>query len=522
MLRQLYIEWKASLIGGFFVVCSAVLFACTNVSSSDKMVFRYNEPAGIPTLDPAFARDKSTIWAVQQLYEGLVMLNEHNEVVPALSESWSIDSTGTSYTFLLREAEFHSGRKVTANDVRYSLNRLKDPNIASPGSWVLERVMRIDAHGDRSLTITLDRPYSSLLSLLTMPYCSVVDTTQALELATHGGGSGPFKFHRWHLGQKLILHRNDNYWGLDSLGQTLPYLDGISISFLPDQQSAFLEYLSGNLEIVPNIDPSFKDDLLTRDGLLQSKYMEDHRLERSPFLNTEYLVFNADMKLPKDLRWAIQAAIDREVMIKSLRSGIGIPAKGGIIPFGLKEHQSNIGVNYQKDSAESIISRYDTLPDLTLVTVSNYRDLCEFVQGALSEVGWDIEINIVPSATLRSDKSAGSIGFFRASWIADYPDAENYLMLFFSGLKAPNGPNYSRYDNPLFDSLYQELSKSTSEMERVSLARKADRLLMNDAACVPLYYDEVLRLLPNRVSGLKTNALNALILKEVQLDVNLK
>jgi ABC-type oligopeptide transport system substrate-binding subunit len=228
------------------------------------------------------------------------------------------------------------------------------------------------------------------------------------------------------------------------------------------------------------------------------------------------------MKLPKDLRWAIQAAIDREVMIKSLRSGIGIPAKGGIIPFGLKEHQSNIGVDYQKDSAESIISRYDTLPDLTLVTVSNYRDLCEFVQGALSEVGWDIEINIVPSATLRSDKSAGSIGFFRASWIADYPDAENYLMLFFSGLKAPNGPNYSRYDNPLFDSLYQELSKSTSEMERVSLARKADRLLMNDAACVPLYYDEVLRLLPNRVSGLKTNALNALILKEVQLDVNLK
>ena len=131
MLRQLYIEWKASLIGGFFVVCSAVLFACTNVSSSDKMVFRYNEPAGIPTLDPAFARDKSTIWAVQQLYEGLVMLNEQNEVVPALAESWSIDSTGTSYTFLLREAEFHSGRKVTANDVRYSLNRLKDPNILS-------------------------------------------------------------------------------------------------------------------------------------------------------------------------------------------------------------------------------------------------------------------------------------------------------------------------------------------------------------------------------------------------------
>lgn len=524
MLRQLYIDWKASLIGGFFVACSAVLFACTNVSSSDKMVFRYNEPAGIPTLDPAFARDKSTIWAVQQLYEGLVMLNEENEVVPALAESWTIDSTGRSYTFLLREAQFHSGRKVTAKDVCYALKRLKDPQVASPGSWVLERVKRIEAHGERVLTITLDRPYSSLLSLLTMPYCSVVDTTQAEagRLATHGGGSGPFKFHRWHFGEKLILHRNEDYWAKDSIGQTLPYLDGISISFLPDQQSAFLEYLSGNLEIVPNIDPSFKDDLLNRDGLLRSKYEGGHRLERSPFLNTEYLVFNADMKLPKDLRWAIHAAIDREVMIKSLRSGIGIPAKGGIIPFGLKAHQSNIGVDYQRDSAMSVISRYDTLPDLTLVTVSNYRDLCEFVQGALSDVGWDIEINVVPSATLRSDKSAGNIGFFRASWIADYPDAENYLMLFFSGLKAPNGPNYSRYDNPMFDSLYQALSKSTSEMERLSLAKKADMLLMEDAACVPLYYDEVLRVLPNRVSGIKTNALNALILTEVQLDINLK
>jgi len=95
-------------------------------------------------------------------------------------------------------------------------------------------------------------------------------------------------------------------------------------------------------------------------------------------------------------------------------------------------------------------------------------------------------------------------------------------MLFFSGLKAPNGPNYSRYDNPMFDSLYQALSKSTSEMERLSLAKKADMLLMEDAACVPLYYDEVLRVLPNRVTGVKTNALNALILTEVQLDINLK
>lgn len=507
---------KASFLGGFFVVIFLAFTACDANSADGKMVFRYNESAGIPSLDPAFAKEKSSIWAVQQLYEGLVALNSNNVIVPALATDWQVDSSATIYTFKLREASFHNGKRLRAEDVVYSLNRLRDPKVASPGSWVVEGILSIQALDVSTVKIVLHQPNASFISFLAMPFCSVVPMDLAT-LNTWPVGTGPFKFHVWHYGEKMVLHKNEHYWCFDSAGVPLPYLDGISISFLTDQQSAFLEYLRGNFDFLPNLDPSFKDDLLTKKGSLQERYSTEHTLVRSPFLNTEYLVFNAERALPKDLRWAINASIDRSEMITSLRNGVGVPATGGIIPAGLPGHVSTIGIDYAPDSAKSIIAGYEELPELTLTTVANYRDLCEFVQGALAKLGWDIAVNVVPSAALRSEKSSGTLDFFRASWIADYPDAANYLMLFSSEMKAPNGPNYSRYSSPTFDSLYQCIQNSPFGPERTALLSKADDFLAEEAVCVPLYYDEVLRVFPSSTIGVQTNALNALNLLQAQV-----
>ena len=518
MHKTSVISKKASLVGGFFVLLS-LLSSCGGPTEGNYEVFRYNEPTGIPTLDPAFAKDKSTLWAVQQLYEGLLSLDQNNEVQPGLASTFQVDTSGRVYTFHLREANFHSGRTLGAADVLYSFNRLTDPEVASPGAWVLDRVDSVWATNSKTVHLQLNEPFASFPSMLCMAYCSIVDAeATANSLAVSSAGTGPFKTHVWHQGEKLILHKNDAYWKQDAAGQPLPYLDGVSISFLPDQQSAFLEYLSGSFDFLPNIDPSFKDDLLTKEGTLRAKYADAHRLERTPFLNTEYLVFNAESALPHDLRWAINAGIDRTKMIDELRSGVGIPGNGGIVPFGLPEYQEGIGIAYQPDSVARLFASKKELPALVLTTVANYRDLCEFVQGSLADLGWSIEVNVIPSAALRSEKSAGSLEFFRASWIADYPDAENYLLLFYSGFKAPNGPNYSRYESAEFDALYEELLRAPSQEERSRLARTADAALMKDAACVPLYYDEVSRVLPKSTTGLQTNALNALILTEVRLN----
>ena len=506
---------KASLIGGFFIAVQLLLSSCGREDHSDKKIFRYNEPSGIPTLDPAFARDKSTIWAVGQLYEGLFALNEHNEVVPALAQYYQVEHS--TYSIFLREAYFHSGRRITASDVAYSFNRLVDPSVASPGAWVLERVKEVIAVNDTILHIELFEPFAAFPSLLTMPYCAVVDSVAANagKLATEAGGSGPFKFHKWHFGEKLILHKNENYWRRDSKEIPLPYLDGVSVSFLPDQQSAFLEYLVGSFDLLPNIDPSFKDDLLTKDGALQERYMEDHILERSPFLNTEFLLFNAESELPYELRWAINAGIDRIQMMGLLRSGIGRPASGGIIPYGLPGHQEGIGVKYQPDSVRSLLASFQELPELTLTTVANYRDISEFIQGSLNQLGWSIAVDIVPSATLRSEKSAGTLDFFRASWIADYPDPENYLLLFASDMKAPIGPNYSLYSDEEYDIMYDALKFANDGASKIKLVQRMDVSLMSNSVCVPLYYDEVIRVHRKEMQGLETNALNALLLNKV-------
>ncbi len=509
---------KASFIGGFFIAVLSLLSACERMDHSDKMVFKYNEPSGIPTLDPAFARDKSTIWAVGQLYDGLFYLDENNEVQPALATGYEM--VGSTYTFHIRKAYFHSGRRIKAHDVRYSFKRLVDPKVASPGAWVLERITNLEVLNDSTLIITLDKPFAAFPSILTMPYCSVVDSIVAAEelLATSGGGSGPFMFHKWHYGEKMVFHKNENYWQKDDFGNSLPYLDGISISFLPDQQSAFLEYLTGTFDLLPNIDPSFKDDLLTEQGELSNRYRKNHTLNRTPFLNTEFLLFNTEYKLPYPLRWAINASIDRSQMVELLRSNVGREASGGIIPFGLAGHQQGIGISFSPDSAKKVFASFDELPELTLTTTSNYRDICEFVQGSLGDLGWSISVDIVPSATHRSAKSFGSLAFFRASWIADYPDAENYLLLFYSKMRAPQGPNYSRFSDAAYDRIYESLLNEQNDSVRITLAEKADALLMKNAACVPLYYDEVIRVHSKNIKGLKTNLLNALLLKEVILE----
>ncbi len=153
---------KASFLGGFFVVIFLAFTACDANSADGKMVFRYNESAGIPSLDPAFAKEKSSIWAVQQLYEGLVALNSNNVIVPALATDWQVDSSATIYTFKLREASFHNGKRLRAEDVVYSLNRLRDPKVASPGSWVVEGILSIQALDVSTVKIVLHQPNAAL------------------------------------------------------------------------------------------------------------------------------------------------------------------------------------------------------------------------------------------------------------------------------------------------------------------------------------------------------------------------
>lgn len=524
-------------------VIGVMLFAgCRIPDNSDKQIFRYNESAGIATLDPAFAKDQAIIWGCSQLYNGLIRLDEQLQPQPCIAKRWTISPDGKTYTFTLRnDVYFHknelfktsdSTRAVTAHDFLYSFRRILDPDVASPGRWVFEEVDHFQAVDDTTFAIHLRQPFSPFLSLLGMVYCSVVPREvvehYGADYRQHPCGTGPFRLQLWKEGVKLVMRRNPHYFERDSLGHPLPYLDAVAVTFIVDKQTTFLEFVKGNLDFMNSLDASYKDEILTQTGQLKAKYADRIDMVSTPFLNTEYLGFrmeNPESPLhDRRIRQAINYGFDRTKMMKYLRNGIGQPGTGGMVPCGLPGFDTVAGYGYEYDPQKALALLAQAghphgkgLPTLTLSTTSSYLDLCKYIQQQLGLLGIDIKVDVNPPAALREQIAQGKSSWFRGSWIADYPDAENYLSLFYSGNRCPAGANYTRYSNPQYDRLYLQAKGATDPQHRIALYRQMDEIIMRDAPVIILYYDQVLHFTHKNVHGLRSNAMNALDLRHVTI-----
>lgn len=362
-----------------------------------------------------------------------------------------------------------------------------------------------------------------------MRYCSVVPREAVEyygnEFRRNPVGTGPFQFKMWEENVKLVFTKNPLYFERDENGERLPYLEAVAITFLPDKQSEFLQFAQGKLDFISGLDGSYKDELLTTEGKLQSKYSDMAYMITGPYLNTEYLGIFLGSKTTeiqnKALRQAINYGFDREKMVTYLRNGMGIPAIHGFIPKGLPGYEEIKGYTYQPEKAKQLIEQYktetgDSKPEITIGTNSQYLDICEYVQRELEKIGISVTIDVMPPSTLRQMRSSGELDIFRGSWIADYPDAENYLSLFYSQNFTPNGPNYMHFKNEVYDSLYVNSLSVSNIDERKLLYTKMDSIIVEEAPVVPLFYDMAVRFVNNKVSGLGINPQNFLILKKVK------
>lgn len=542
MIKPYALALKTSKVLVLLFFASIIITSCTPNKNTynDSQVFRYNEHKNIGSLDPAFAKDLSDIWAANQLFNGLVQMDDNLNVQPSIAKHWAISDDALSYTFTLRDDVFFhkhslfgtdSTRLVTANDFEYSFNRLIDKQVASPGSWVLGKVDSFKAVNDSTFNIKLSQPFPAFLGLLTMKYCSVVPK----EVVEHYGGdfrsnpigTGPFKFKRWEENLKLVFRKNHNYFEKDTQGNQLPYLEAIAITFLPDKQSEFLQFAQGNIDFVSGLDASYKDEILTAKGELRELYAKDVNMIRGPYLNTEYLAFYMDSNINEIqselLREAVNYGFDRQKMMTYLRNGIGIPAHGGFIPKGLPGYNNTIGFTYQPEKAKALIAQYieDTgnqNPEITITTTSNYLSFCEYIQRELQKHGLKVNVDVIPPSTLKEAKANGKLDMFRASWIADYPDAENYLSLYYSKNFAPNGPNYTHFSDIQFDAWYEQAFTETNPKKREELYTKMDSLVMSKTPVVNMFYDEVVRFTRKEVKGLGINPINLLDIKRVRKD----
>ncbi len=517
-----------------------------------RSVFRYNESKGISTLDPAYARNQTVIWPVNQLFNGLVQMDDSLSVKPCIARSWDISGDGRVYTFHLRKDVFfhrhalfgsREKRRVMADDFLYSFSRITDPAVASPGAWIFNHLDRSGEHpegfdvlNDSTFRIFIRDIFPPFAGLLTMPYCSVVPR-EAVEyfgsgFRSHPLGTGPFMFGNWREDEKLVLVRNPDYFEKDAHGRPLPYLDAVSITFIKDKQSEFLEFMLGNLDFLSGVHPVYKDELTTPSGNLNPKYAGRFRMYRQSYLNTEYLGFLVDEDAPAAagsvlldvrVRKAINYGFDRVRMMKYLRNNIGTPALAGFVPEGMPSFSDRAvqGYDYDPDRSRQLLREAGYpdgkgLPEITLTTTSDYRDLCEYIQHELSQVGIRISIGISTGAAFRNLVANSELPFFRGSWIADYPDAENYLSLFYSPNFSPAGPNYTHYRNPRYDSLFEQAVATPGRKERYRMYHILDQMIMNDAVVVPLYYDMAVRFVPINIRGMQGNPMNLLTLKRIR------
>jgi len=524
------------------------LKGCTATGDEGKQVFAFNLTEGVSTLDPAFAKSQATIWTAHQLYNTLVETDSNLNIVPSLAQRWEVSADRLLYTFhLRRDVYFHDneaftggkGRRLVAEDIVYSLSRIMDKATASSGAWIFNN--RVDsfhaftAINDSTFQLKLARPFHPILGILTMPYCSIlpreVVETFGKDFRSHPCGTDPFQFGFWEEGQALVLHKNPHYFERDERGGQLPYLDAVKISFLDSRATEFLAFRQGQLSFLNDIDPSFKDEVLTKAGELRKEWQQKIVLHKHAFLNTEYLGILVDNtnELTKNsalgikaVRQAINHSINRPQLMMYMRNSIGIPAESGFVPAGLPSKNVELVKGYRYDPArarrllqEAGFKNGRELPVVTLLTIPIYADIASFVARQLEETGIKVQVEVVQKSLLLEETAKSKALFFRGSWFADYPDAENYMAVFYS--KNPAPPNYTRYKNPDFDALYEKSLVETNDSIRYRLYRQMDQLVIDDAPVVPLYYDEVIHLVNPNVRGFGSNGLNLLELRRVQI-----
>lgn len=526
---------------------SLLLVACTSHQHPDKKIFHYNESSGLASLDPAFAKNKQVMWSTHHLYNTLIEIDSNMQMQPSLAKHWNISDDNLVFTFTLRNDVFFTddacfangkGRKLTAHDVEYSFKRIIDKNTASPGAWIfnnrVDSVNGFTAINDSTFQLKLISPFQSILGILSMQYCSIVPKEAVEKYKTdfrrHPVGTGPFSFVAWEEGQALILKKNENYFEKDADGKSLPYLDGIKVSFYDSKATEFLEFQQNRLDFIDDIDPSFKDEVLTKTGNLKKTWQGKIEMQKHPYLNIEYLgilvdsanelVKTSPLRLQK-IRQAINYGFNRKKMMLYLRNSIGIAAESGFVPAGLPSFDSVAvpGYHYDVTLAKQLLAEAGypngkNLPEIKLLTIPIYGDLGTYIANELLQVGITVQVEVIQKSLLMEQTSKSQAPFFRGSWIADYPDAENYLSVFYG--KNPAPPNYTRYKNPAFDLLYEKALSEKNDSLRYKLYQQMDRIIINDAPVVPLWYDMAIHLVHLNIKNFYPNSLNLLELRMVK------
>lgn len=528
-------------------------------------VFHLNESEYIKSLYPPSIVDVYSLRVASQVYEGLFKFDQKTlDLVPALAESYETNQDRTAYTFRLRQGvKFHDdpcfpggeGRELVADDIKYCFDRVCQSashnnlnftlfkgivkgadeyyNASRKGEVPTGGVPGITVVDKYTLKIELERPYSLFLFNLARPGAFIYPR-EAYE--RYGGdmrvncvGTGPFRLEKVNEGQSIILRRNERYYRIDDYGNQLPFLDGVKVSFLKDKKIELLEFKKGNFDMMYR--------LPTEQIIQIIEEVDNSQLQRMPEMSTQILALNNAEGVFKDLnvRKAFNFAIDRKHILQFVLNGEGYESGYyGLTPpsFGKDYDITGIpGYRFDLDSARYYFKQagYDDGADFPQIDLHLNAEGERYISVAVeikkqlkAHLNVEIELRVEPLAENLEVMKSGDYEMVRLFWQADYPSPENYLWMLY-GKNVPQGedtrsyPNITRYQNPAFDELYEKGLRAVSEEEALGYFMQAERLAMQDAPVIVLWYDEGYRLVQPYVQNFPSNPMQYRDFSEVYL-----
>ena len=552
----------------FFILSATVLISSCfgpagkdgsdRVAKGDKVyggTLRINETEQYQTLYPAGITDIGSAHIANQIYEGLVKFNSKDlTIIPSIAEKWEVDPAGTTYTFHLKKGVLFQdnecfpdgkGREVKSSDFKYSFELLctDSKDNSNFGATFKDRVVGankffeaskgkpngsidgVKTPDDYTISITLNSPSTSFLFALASPAASVI----AKEAYEKYGvdmkvGTGAFMFVTNGPTDKVVLKRNDNYYGTDSLGNKLPFLDSVVISFLPTKKQELDNFQSGNLDMVIGLpSESIKDLVESQIADFQNKPPK-YVLERAPEMASQYYEFNTTKEPFNNLkvRQAFSYAIDRNKIVEDVLKGEAYgPGINGISPPSFKGYDITKVTGYDFDAVKAKKLLADAgypngkgFPKVKIELNSggakNTNVVLEIQKQLMDVLNVNVDFEVVPQKQKMEDEKYARAEIFRGAWIADFPSPENFLWLLYgatvpSDITQPSFPNTTRYKNSEFDKLFESGKSAKTQEDGYADFMKAEQMMMNDAPVMVLWYDENYRLVKSNVRNLFSN-----------------
>lgn len=514
--------------------------------------FKFKSAEKISTLLPVSSSSIYTQRVASQIFETLLTLDPESEkVIPGLAESYSVNSDATVFTFKIRKGvKFHEddcfeggSREVDAQDIKNTLDFACSKSIYNEIHWMLINVIKgakknyesskkgviskgvsgIKVKDKNTLTIELEYSFVGFDKLLAHRSLGIFPKEAFVkygnEIGKHPVGSGPFMLDEWN-DEKIVLKRNSEYWKKDEFGNQLPFLGNIEVTYAKDKKSELIAFRNKEIDLVMQIPAEEIDNVLGSLEDAQAGKNVKHKIDSKPSLSTAYYGFaNASQPFDnKDVRKAFNLAIDRNYLIDNWMQGDGYTCLNGFVPaMGDYDDTKVKGYMFDVETAKALLAKAGYPNGVGFPKISFYVNTKEgsvihkLALGVLKQLkeNLNVDIPIKLCSIEERDKAIlnGEAKFWRGGWIADYPDPENFLNLFYSKNIGSNSAisNPFQFKNKTFDITLELAMKESNPIKRTNYFVQCDQLIINDAVVMPIYHTDFMTMINNRVKNFHTS-----------------